>query len=268
MENVLIIGQGEIGKPLAKFIEEANVFNVYKKDIEPLKLEEKVDVMHICLPLEKPGAKHWDNGEWFKQTVCNYIQEYKPTLTINDSTVTPGTTDDIYKKTNALIVHSPYRGDHKLFSEHIKKWVKFIGPTSKKAGELAEVHFQKMGVPCEILENAKTTELGKLWDTTYYALTIAIHQEMERYCKTYGVNFDQASKRFSETFIMGKDYKNQRPVLFSGAIKGHCLIPNAQILYRDLFKYGFRSEFLELLFASDTQKREELGLPNEIIREE
>lgn len=268
MENVLVIGQGEIGRPLADFIESTKKFKVYRKDIEQLKLEQRIDVMHICLPLEKPGSKHWDNGEWFKQTVCEYINDYNPVLVINESTVPPGTTDEIYDRTNAVIAHSPYRGDHKLLAEHIKRWTKFIGPTSKKAGELAEAHFKKMGMPCEILNNARTTELGKLWDTTYYALTIAIHQEMERFCKKYGVNYEQASKRFSETFIMGRDYKNPRPVIFPGAIKGHCLIPNSQILYRDLYEHGFRSEFLELLFESDEKKREELGLPNDIIREE
>lgn len=260
MENVLIIGLGEIGKPFAKFVEDSKVFNVYKKDIEQMDLKERIDVMHICLP--------GDDAEKLKKWACDYIQQYKPTLTINNSTVVPGTTEDIYKRTGALIVHSPYRGDHKLLSEHIRRFTKFIGPTSQKAGELAKEHFEKLDVPCEVLRSAKTTELGKLLDTTIYARYIADHQEYNRWCEKYGVDFNEAVKRFSETFILDKNYKTPRPVATPGYIGGHCLIPNAKMLYHDLFKHGYRAKLLELLFESNSQRAEEIGVKDEIKRED
>ena len=252
--TVIVIGQGQIGKPLAEFIEASGTCKVYKKDVEPLTINEKenVDVMHVCIPLI----------DAFVDVVTGYINEYHPGLTIIHSTVAPGITDAIAQKSGSLIVHSPIRGEHKRLKEsHLQRFVKFIGPTSAEAGRKAKAHFDALGIPCEVLKDAKTTEVGKLLDTSYYTLNIAFHHEMDRICEYYGVPFDEAVKRFSETFIMDPNYEKPRPVLTPDYIDGHCLIPNVRLLLKDK-----EWPFLKEILSSNAQRAKECGVKDAITK--
>ena len=244
MKNVLIVGYGEIGKSMYNVIKESGKYKLFKKDKEDLELDEKVDVMHICI-------SYFDN---FVEVVVDYINKYKPKLTIINSTVRPGTTQKIYEKTKALVVHSPIRGRHPHLEEGILKFVAFIGPTSEEAGKLAKEHFDSIGVKSEILSSAVNTEVGKLLSTTYYAINIAFHQEMDRICKHYGSDFKEAVSRFNETCTMDINHKIPRPVMFPGVIGGHCLIPNIEILKMDI-----KSDFLDDILKSNEKRKKELG---------
>ena len=250
MKNILVIGQGEIGKPLGEFIEESGKYKVFKKDIDPLEINEPIEVMHVYIPF----------SEKFADIVIGYINQYKPKLTIIGATVKPGTTETIYTKTNSLIVHSPYRGKHSLLKqEHLKRFVKFIGPTSEEAGKLAKEYFDSLEIPNEILDNAKTTEFGKIFSTTYYAMNITFHQEMNRICEKFGIKYNQAVKKFSETFVMDPEYKISRPVLTPGYIGKHCLMPNTVMLSEI-----YDSVFLKEIINSNKKRAEELGIKDEI----
>ena len=66
----------------------------------------------------------------------------------------------------------------------------------------------------------------KLFGTTYRAWMIACFQEMHRISKRFGADFDMVVDFFKDTHRVRSD----RPVMFLGAIGGHCLIPNAEIL--------------------------------------
>lgn len=246
MKNVLVIGLGEIGSSLVEVLNEAGDINIFKRDIEDLEINEEIDVMYICIP-------YLEN---FVDVVVSYIEKYKPKLTIINSTVRPGTTQKIYEKVGGMIVHSPVRGKHPDLKEGILHFVKFIGPTTPEAGKIAEEHFKSVGVKTEILKSSVNTELAKLFSTTYYGLCIAWHQEMERMCKEFNVEFDETFTRFNETYNEGcKDTnpKVVRPVLFPGFIGGHCVMPNIDLLQRD-----FDSDFLKTIVKSNKIKEKEL----------
>lgn len=243
MKNALIIGFGEIGKSMYNVIEKSGKYNLFKKDVEELELKEKIDVMHVCIPY----------SDKFVEIVASYIKNYKPELTIINSTVRPGSTQKIYEKTKALVVHSPVRGRHPKLEDGIYRFVKFIGPTSAKAGKLAKEHFDSIRVNSEVLKSAVNTEVGKLLCTTYYAVNIAFHQEMNRICAAYGADFDEAVTRFNATVTMDIEHKIPRPLMFPGFIGGHCLIPNIMILRQDV-----KSDFLEDILKSNEKRKKEL----------
>ena len=245
MKNALIVGFGEIGKSIYNVVEKSGKYKIFKKDVEELKLKEKVDVMHICIP-------YFEN---FVDIVVGYINDYKPGLTIINSTVRPGTTQKVYEKTKSLVVHSPVRGRHPDLEGGIYKFIKFIGPTTPEAGRLAKEHFDSIGVNSEILKSAANTEVGKLLCTTYYAVNIAFHQEMNRICSAYGADFDEAVTRFNATVTMDIEHKIPRPIMFPGFIGGHCLIPNINILKKDV-----KSDFLDDILKSNEKRKKELGL--------
>lgn len=245
MKTVLVVGLGEIGSSMVEVIEESNNFKIFKKDVGDLDIEEKIDVMHVCIP-------YFDN---FVDIVADYIDQYKPELTIVNSTVRPGTTKKIFDKIGRNIVHSPVRGKHPKLKQGILKYVKFIGPCTKEAGEIAEEHFKEMGVKTETLDSPVNTELAKLFSTTYYGLCIAWHQDMERMCRKYDVELDETFTEFNKTYNDGiKDSLPNfvRPVMYSGFIGGHCVMPNIDILQKD-----FESDFLDAIVKSNSLKEKE-----------
>ena len=246
MKNVLIIGyKGEVGSAIYSILKESKKYNLLKKDTEPLNIKEKVDVMHISIPY----------SDRFINIAAGYIRKYKPGLAIIHSTVRPGTTNKIYEKTKALIVHSPVRGRHPDLKGGIFKFIKFIGPANKKAALLAKEHLDSLGIKTEILKSPLETEVGKLLCTTYYAVHIAFHQDMDRICDRFGADFKQAVTRFNQTCTMDINHKIPRPVMFPGFIGGHCLIPNIEILKKDI-----KSDFLEDILKSNELTRKKLKI--------
>ena len=95
---------------------------------------------------------------------------------------------------------------------------------------------------------SKTTELAKLFCTTYYGLCIAWHAEMKKICDKEGIDFEKAVTDFNNTYNEGYAKLGMqnvvRPVLYppAGAIGGHCIVPNAEIL-----KKYYQSEALDLI---------------------
>jgi len=223
MENILIIGTGEIGKPLTELIEESGKYKVYRKDLDTLEILEPIQIMHICIPY----------SERFVEIVKAYAMQYKPKLIIINSTVRPGTTNKVIQETNIPSVHSPIRGRHPFLKEDLLKFVKFVGG-EKEAVRKAKEHFESIGITAVSLDNAINSEVGKLLSTTYYAMNITIHKEMYRICEEVGADFSQAVSLYNATSTMDREHKVPRTLMFPGKIKGHCLIPNIEILKEDI----------------------------------
>lgn len=240
--KVGILGIGEVGSSLAKLVKPKH--ELFLKDIKLDEIKNKpLNVLHICLPYNQN----------FTKLTLTQIKLNQPNLVIIDSTVPLKTTETIHKFIkNTLVVHSPVRGTHPYLSRDIEKFTKFIGPTSVKAGQIARQYYLSLGIKSKILNSSRETELGKLLDTTYYALCIAWHQEMARFCRRLKIDFEQAVTQFNLTYNEG--YRTSkpnviRPVLKPGFIGGHCLIPNIALL-----KKTFKSAFLQTIIDSNEKK--------------
>lgn len=224
-----ILGYGEAGQAMAKFYKNPRI-----KDLNRDDGLEGVEILHICIP--------WSNN--FIKIVKREIKKIKPNLTIVHSTVLPKTT----KKIGGTIVHSPIRGVHPHLYKGIKTFVKYIGTDSKKAGKLAKKHLESLGIKTEVFQPSIITEIGKLFDTSYYGLCIAWHGEMKKICAKDGIDFEKAVTSFNRTY--NKGYKELgklnviRPVLFppKGRIYGHCIVSNAKLL-----KKYHKSEAIDLI---------------------
>jgi len=251
-EKVLVIGLGEVGGALYELLVESGVFSVYAYDLDIEKMrkagadkpEGKIDVMHICIPCY--------NREEFVKSVLEYIAKFDPEITIINSTVPPGTTEEIGKKSQRLVVHSPIRGVHKsreYMKWEIKRWTKYVGGTDSKSVELARKHFEKLGLKVKFLKSSKETELAKILETTYRAWMIACFQEMHRISRHFNTDFDQIVDFLEDTHRVRFD----RPPMFPGVIGGHCLIPNVKMLLKT-----YDSEFLRLILKSNEKRKKEI----------
>ena len=258
-ESVLILGLGEIGHTLFAFFKDAkDIFDVYGLDLNQAKMRElgqnrkefpsKIDTLHICLPCS--------NEQNFADIAIDYINEFKPHLTIINSTVPPGTSVKIAQRCKCLVAHSPSRGVHKS-AEHMKwemrRWTKYVGGANSEAGKVARSHFEKIGLKVKILKSSTETELAKLFETTYRAWMIACFQEMHRISRAFGVDFDETVDFLEDTHRLRFD----RPIMFPSVIGGHCLVPNTELLLA-----AYDSEFLRLILKSNEKRKEELKDPN------
>lgn len=212
--QVVVVGLGEVGKPLLQLVSEH--YQALGVDIDaPQERVENADVLHVCYPFAI--------DDFIGETV-RYIELFKPALTIINSTIAVGTTRAIAERTKAAVVYSPVRGKHVRMLEDLRDYVKFIGPMDHGTGQKAAAHFQSLGVKTKLLSSPEATELAKLTETTYFGLLIAWAQEVERYC-------DQWNQRYDDVASFWEEIKYLPPVTyFPGIIGGHCVMPNIEIL--------------------------------------
>ncbi len=254
METVIVLGLGEIGQALFELLKEKKSFTVYGLDLDEakmratrqdlVKLPEKIDTMHICLP-----CKDQSN---FIAAVTSYAKQFKPNLIIINSTVPPGTTKEIQRNCKSLVAHSPVRGVHQSL-EHmkweIKRWTKYVGGVDVKGAEAACEHFEKIGIKVKALKSCAETELAKLFETTYRAWMITCFQEMHRISRTFEAEFDDAVAFLEDTHRVRLD----RPIMFPDVIGGHCLVPNTELLLK-----VYDSKFLRLILESNEKRKKEI----------
>jgi UDP-N-acetyl-D-mannosaminuronate dehydrogenase len=213
-ERVLVVGLGEIGKPLLEVISRQH--KTVGLDLAPL-LEPpgEIDVMHICYPFRI--------DDFIGETV-GYINKYRPRVTIVNSTVSVGTTRSIAERSRMAVVNSPVRGKHARMVSDLLKYDKFIGGIDATAAQVAARHFESVGMKTRVLSSPEATELAKLTETTYFGLMIAWAQEVERYCDRLGLKYEEIISIYEEVpFFPPVKY-------FPGVIGGHCVMSNIEIL--------------------------------------
>ncbi|UCE95411.1 MAG: GDP-mannose dehydrogenase [Candidatus Bathyarchaeota archaeon] len=251
-ERVMIVGLGEVGLPLFELLKECNSFQVYGFDIDKARMSsisqktmpDKVDILHICIPCI--------NRDKFVSSVENYVNQFEPKLVIINSTVSLGATQEIRKRCNCLVAHSPVRGIHRNFGrmkQDLKLWTKYVGGVDEESGEAARKHLERAKFKTRILKGCGETELAKLFETTYRAWMIACFQEMHRISRQFETDFNDVVDFLEDTHRGRFD----RPVMFPGVIGGHCLIPNAELLLK-----SYDSEFIRLIFKSNEMRKKEI----------
>ena len=224
-----IVGHGQVGQAVAKLYSETDttktwfsfdkihIYDPYQGMMDDIS---DVDILNVCIPYTKDFVsivKDLPTPNWY---------------TVIHSTVPVGTTEKFGHK----FLHSPVRGVHPNLYEGLKTFVKFIGGDEQLA-EAYSGHLKTLGVETHICKDAKTTELSKLADTTYYGLCIAFTSDMKKLCDEYDLDFMEVMTKYNNTYNEG--YKKLgkpnvvRPVLYpTDKIGGHCVIPNAKLLPR------------------------------------
>jgi len=222
----IILGMGEVGETLFDLLVERN-FDCIGIDVDDSKCKnysknsiiENPEFLHVCLPGELAG---------FEDIISNWIgnlEDLKAVLI--HSTVIPGTTKNIQKKSKVPILFSPVRGVHKRFSEDIKKYTKFISSDTELADQSIKSDLEKRFHKIDWMSTTKTAELAKiLVDTTYYGWLINYAQITKMICEKEGVDFDEMWK-FSDEI---HENLGNRPKMYPGIIGGHCVIPNLNLI--------------------------------------
>lgn len=248
--NSVVIGCGEVGQGLYDVL--VGTYPTTRRHDIQIPDFQCNDIMHVCYPY----------SDSFTDNTIDWVKHHNPRMVIIHSTVPVGTTgaiSDILIDDNISVFHSPIRGKHPKLAESIKVFVKFIGPAWASSDDIDRVvkYFWDAGVRTRLAHCSETTELLKLVSTTTYGLLIAFHQEIERWCKLYGVSYQEVVTDANITYNEG--YQNlagsqfTRPLIHPGVISGHCVMPNIDLLEISVGA----SEFLDSIIASNNEYIEE-----------
>ena len=180
---VLVIGLGEVGRPLLEVLEPFHA--VIGRDLEDV-LVDDVGVLHICFPF----------SEAFVELTSRYVSAYRPSLVIVNSTVVPGTSRAIENCTGVPTVYSPVRGKHFKMKDDVLAYDKFIAGTSGCAVGQAERHFKMAGLVTQRMSSPEALEVAKLLETSYFGLLIAWAQEMDRFATALSADYDEILEFF------------------------------------------------------------------------
>ena len=231
---VLVIGLGEIGRPLLEILSEAH--GAVGRDIEDRPFD-GVRVLHLCFPYTPD----------FVSSAARYVSLYEPEVVVVNSTVVPGTTTEIHEKTGVQAVYSPVRGKHLRMRDELRHYRKFVAGTSEQAVALAQDHFAAAGMTTQRMSSLKALELAKLLETTYFGVLIAWAQEMDRFADAVDADYWETSAFLEEIDFLP-------PVGFQpGYIGGHCIMPNLELL-----EQVRRSPFIDVMRESNGRRAHEL----------
>lgn len=243
--KTLIVGAGEVGKALKEVV--SKLHGTLIRDIEPIDIgDNKIEVLHICYP-EGPG---------FVENTNKYIDLYKPSLTIINSSVSIGTCDRLGDK----IVYSPIRGRHMRngqfsLAQDIRLFVKFVFCKDAFKRDMACAYFEDCGLTCYSFKYPNAGEALKLLSNIHMGIEIAWRQEVQRILKEFDV---QAStyELWEETYAQGYEKTGDshliRPRMSPNPIGGHCIIPCTEILAKQ-----FPSKILDFILESNEKTKTE-----------
>jgi UDP-N-acetyl-D-mannosaminuronate dehydrogenase len=231
---VLVVGLGEIGRPLLEILRGAH--DAAGRDIEDRPFD-GVQVLHLCFPYSPE----------FVSSTARYVSLYEPEVVVVNSTVIPGTTTEIQEKTGIPAVYSPVRGKHARMTEELRRYRKFVAGTSAQAVALVEDHFTAAGITTQRMSSPEALELAKLLETTYFGVLVAWAQEMDRFA-------DAVDADYWETIAFLEEIDFLPPVGFQpGYIGGHCIMPNL-----DLLEQVRGSRFIDVMRESNSLRAREL----------
>ncbi len=230
---VLVVGLGEVGRPLLEVLGAAH--RAFGRDVEDRAFH-GVQILHVCFPF----------GPGFIASAARYVARYRPGVVVVNSTVVPGTTRAIQEETATPVVYSPVRGKHARMAEELRRYRKFVAGTSAEAVAMVEYHFAAAQVTTGRMSSPESLELAKLLETSYFGVLLAWAQEMDRFAASTGADYVEMVRFFDEIDFFP-------PVSFEpGYIGGHCVMPNLDLLERVR-----RSPFIEAVRQSNDECRRE-----------
>ena len=224
--NHLVAGMGEIGKPLFKILSEVFETGNFDQLGSSFNPNEKYNVLHICYGY-RPGEE-----EEFRISVTDYQKRFlkEGGITVIHSSVGIGTSRSL----NA--VHSPVRGQHPNLEGGLRTFTKYV--SGDRAGEVAEM-FRRAGLTTYVFNDQETTELGKISETTFYALMIEYVKDLKRECDERGLSFTEVYTEQARAYTEGwkkmghPEYCMPLLVPILQPQGGHCTIPNARLWEND-----------------------------------
>jgi len=229
MKKDVVVGIGEIGKPILKLLSKRNITVGFDSNPD-LMAERKFEryknlqtsFLHITIPVT----------DKFINNVLKLCKKFQPECIVIHSTIKPGTTKKIQGKLSIPVIYSATRGVHKRMMHDLKRYTKFFvistnAPRSKWASSRFVKLMKGCGIKTKKMSKPETLELAKIiCDTSYLGWLVNYAQLSNKIAIEYGINYDEMWSFSDEIHkLLGN-----RPKMYPGYIGGHCVIPNLNLI--------------------------------------
>ena len=229
MKKDVVVGIGEIGKPILKLLSKDNIvvgFDLNSDLMDERKFERyknlKTSFLHIAIPA---------TGK-FLNNVLKLCKKFQPECIVIHSTIKPGTTEELQTKLPIPVIYSATRGVHKRMIYDLKRYTKFFvisanAPRGKWASTIYVKMMKQCGIKTKKMSKPETLELAKIiCDTSYLGWLVNYAQLSNMIAIQHGVDYDEMWS-FSDEI---QEFLGNRPKMFPGIIGGHCVIPNIDLI--------------------------------------
>lgn len=265
--TVCVIGLGYVGYPLLKVISERNFpvigFDInrekvrkavkegYQATIDPKEALENRDCIIVCVPT--PVDKNYHPDLSYIINACENIRKYlkKDSLVIIESTIAPGTTEEIIlpilEKSGLkagrdfYLAHCPERIDPGNKEWTIQNIPRVVGGINEKSTEIS-YHFYRSILKAEVhkVSSAKVAEAIKIVENAFRDINIAFVNELAKSFDRIGIDILEVI-RGAATKPFGF-----MPHYPGCGVGGHCIPVDPYYLIEKAEEFGFSHNFLKL----------------------
>lgn len=256
IKNVLVIGLGQLGLPVAKYVKESG-FETFGYDINPLRVEnaeknygiksierfDDIDVFILCVSTHDPNDEYTPYVDGLFSLAQKISREAKNgSLVSIESTVPKGTSKKIFEILNHRlhVAHVPHRWYALEEDVHGVNQIRVIGGVSdcclKKAlqfydsrNEVLEltdnittnkIHdmpkTNSLGIPMHPVSEIEIAELTKIIENADRYMQISFSEDLYLYCQTNNVNFGELREALNTKW-------NVNILEPRDGVGGHCL---------------------------------------------
>jgi UDP-N-acetyl-D-mannosaminuronic acid dehydrogenase len=251
IKKVLVIGLGQLGLPVAKYVKERG-FETFGYDINPVKVEnaennygiksiecfDDIDVFILCISTHDPNDEYTPFVDGLFSVAQKISREAKNgSLVSIESTVPKGTSKKIFELLNHRlhVAHAPHRWYALEEDLHGVNQVRVVGGVSDcclktalqfydRGNEVLELNNNNsqtnkkngLGIPMHPVSEIEIAELTKIVENADRYMQIAFSEDLYLYCQANNVNFgelrDALNTKWNVKILEPRD-----------GVGGHCL---------------------------------------------
>ena len=190
-----IVGCGYVGKAVAKMFVRQHDITIQDPDAGEAGdvNRDMCDVVFVCVPTPMD-----ESGQCDTSIVEAVVTSVKAPMIILKSTVAPGTTDAMIQATGKNIVFSPeYAGESSYWSSHafhrdmVATPFFCFGGAPKNTSKCVDLYLTVAGPEKRYIQTtAKTAELAKYAENTFFATKIMFCYEFAKICEAHGADWN------------------------------------------------------------------------------
>lgn len=231
LNKILIIGLGQLGLPVARYIKQRGGFDVYGYDISSKAMDRAqttagikkaanfsdFDVYILCISTHKPEDMFSPQIEGLLSIIDKISKEAKNGALVSiESTIPKGTSKKVFEMLNHKlhVAHAPHRWYALEEQEHGVNQVRVIGgvcdcclkiamyfydgrsenmsnPSSSSSSSNEKSKAKSLGIPMHPVSDIEIAELAKIIENADRYLQIAFAEDLYIYCQANNISFPE-----------------------------------------------------------------------------
>jgi UDP-N-acetyl-D-mannosaminuronate dehydrogenase len=286
IKNVLVIGLGQLGLPVAKYVKESG-FETFGYDINPLREEnaeknygiksierfDDIDVFILCVSTHDPNDEYTPYVDGLFSLAQKISREAKNgSLVSIESTIPKGTSKKIFEILNHRlhVAHAPHRWYALEEDVHGVNQIRVIGGVSDCCLKIALQFYDSgndvleltdnitsnkiydtpktnsLGIPMHAVSEIEIAELTKIIENADRYMQIAFSEDLYLYCQTNNVNFGDLREALNTKW-------NVNILEPRDGVGGHCLPKDTKMFLQS--SKSIRSKILMAAMEVDQDYR-------------